>query len=88
MQTVQHPTFPDVTQTVENPDEWTQQGWIQLSGEEAEQVAHDHDPSIPVRPAGNASREDWFTYAMAQPGADEGFWTGLNRDEIRDKFTD
>lgn len=88
MATVQHPSFKEDTHVVRDPAPWVEQGWILLDDAAAQQVAHEQDPQIPVRPGGNASREEWFTYAMAQPNADEAFWAGMSRDEIRDKFAD
>lgn len=84
MATVQHPAFETATLVVADPDPWVEQGWVLLSDADAEQMQHDQDPSIPVRPAGNASREEWLAYANAQPNADVGFLSTLNRDEIRD----
>jgi hypothetical protein len=86
MATIQHPAFPEDTQQVKDPGPWVEQGWILLDDAEAEQRAHDLDPNLPVRPARNASREDWLAYALAQPNADEAFFAGKNRDEIRDTF--
>lgn len=88
MATVQHPSFPEDTRVVKDPAPWMAQGWLLMSDQEAEQVAREQDPLLPVRPAGNASREEWFAYAMAQPNADEAFWSPLTRDEIREKFAD
>lgn len=78
---VQHPAFPDDSPIpVDNPDEWVEQGWILLSEKEAAEV----DPLLVARPAGNATKDEWLTYALQQPNADEEFLSGLTRDEIRD----
>ena len=84
MATVQHPAFPTVTRDVDNPDNWAAQGWVVLGEKEAEQVRHELDPSVPVKPAGNASREAWIDYASRQPGADQDAIANMTRDEIRD----
>lgn len=86
MATIENPNFPGDTQQVKDPGPWVEQGWILLDEAEAEKVAHEADPNLPVRPAGNASQEVWLAYALAQPNADEEFFTGKSRDEIRDMF--
>lgn len=86
MATVQHPAFPTDTRVVKDPAPWVEQGWILLDDQAAEQVARAADPHAPVRPAGNASREDWLAYALAQPNADEAFFAEMTRDQIRDVF--
>lgn len=78
---VQHPAFPDdAPVSVDNPDEWVEQGWVPISQKEAAEV----DPTITPRPAGNANRDEWLTYALAQPNADEEHLSTLTRDELRD----
>lgn len=86
MATIQHPAFPTTTQVVKDPEPWVEQGWILLDDTDAEKAAHEADPNLPVRPSGNASRDEWLAYALAQPNADEAFFTGMTRDEIRDTF--
>jgi hypothetical protein len=82
---VQHPAFPDdAPQSVSDPDAWVEQGWVLVS----EQEAADLDPTITPRPAGNASRDEWLAYALAQPNADEATYADLTRDEIRDRFAE
>lgn len=88
MATVQHPAFESDTQVVDDSAPWVEQGWILLSDKDAADDAHEKDPQVPVRPAGNASREDWLAYASAQPNADIEFLETLNRDEIRDLHTE
>ncbi|HEY9265508.1 MAG TPA: hypothetical protein VIQ11_12980 [Mycobacterium sp.] len=86
MHIVQHPTLPKATRAVEDPAPWVEQGWVLLEGQDAEQAAHDLDPSVPVKPAGNASQEAWLEYALNQPNADEAFFRGMTRDQLRDHF--
>lgn len=86
MATIQHPAFPTNTQVVKDPAPWVEQGWVLLDDAEAEQAAITADPTRPVRPAGNASRDEWLGYALAQPNADEAFFADKTRDEIRDMF--
>lgn len=83
---VQHPAFKSVTHDVDNPEDWVAQGWTQLEGKEAEEAMHEADPSVPVRPSGNASRDEWADYASRQPGADADAIAEMTRDEIRDSF--
>jgi electron transfer flavoprotein alpha/beta subunit len=79
---VQHPAFPDdAPLSVDNPDDWAEQGWVVLSEKEAAEV----DPTVTARPAGNASREEWIDYAISA-GADQDVVANMTRDEIRDTF--
>ena len=42
-------------------------------------------PESMARPAGNASRAEWATYALAQ-GRDQEYVDGLSRDQLRAEF--
>lgn len=88
MYIVQHPTLTRTKRTVADPAPWVEQGWILLEGQEAAQAAHEVDPSAPVKPAGNASQEVWLEYALNQPNADEAFFRGMTRDQLRDHFAE
>lgn len=88
MATVQHPAFKSVTHDVDNPADWEAQGWTVLDAKEAEEARHESDPSVPVRPAGNASREEWADYASRQPAADADAIAAMSRDELRDTYSE
>lgn len=45
------------------------------------------DPAAPVAPAGNASKEDWHAYALAN-GKTSADLEGLGQREIRALFTE
>lgn len=76
MATLNHPRIPNVSVEVPTSDvgRWQASGWV------AGQVSDD-------RPAGNASRDEWAAYALAQ-GADDELVESLTRDELRELHAD
>lgn len=74
----------DVAERITNPRAWGGGG---ESGEPAPTpaAAGEGDSSPAGRPAGNASKADWVTYAVSQ-GVDADEAEALTRTELRDLF--
>jgi hypothetical protein len=86
MDTVQHPAFPNVTQSVDDAGPWVEQGWVKLSPKEAVVASLEEAPAAEVEaPAKNASYEAWAEYARSRGATAEDLGE-MTRDQIRDAY--